>query len=196
MKCLVVITHPLQKSLCGYLAEKTVNKLADNKHDIDVLDLYEQNFSPALTETERESYYRAYDSSAVDEHAKRLQEAEAIVLLFPTWWFGFPAMLKGWFDRVWGPGIAYDHASNFGPITPRLSNLKQVLVVTTLGSPWWVDRLVMRQPVKRTLKAALLGACAKKCNLDFLSLYNCEELNDNDIKIFTNKIIKTLDKWR
>ena len=80
------------------------------------------------------------------------------MLLFPTWWFGFPAMLKGWFDRVWGPGIAYDHASDLGPIKPRLNNLKKVLVVTTLGSPWWVDRLVMWQPVKRVMKMALLDS--------------------------------------
>ncbi|HBE93653.1 MAG TPA: hypothetical protein DDW55_14480 [Gammaproteobacteria bacterium] len=81
-------------------------------------------------------------------------------------------MLKGWYDRVWGPGIAYDHASDYGPIKPRLDNLREVLVVTTLGSPWWVDCLVFWQPVKRITKLALLGACTKKSKLQFLSLYN------------------------
>ena len=84
----------------------------------------------------------------------RLKEAEALVLLFPNWWFGFPAMLKGWFDRVWGPGIAYDHASDFGPIIPRLDNLKRVLAITTMEAPRWVDRLVMWQPVKRILETS------------------------------------------
>lgn len=122
-------------------------------HEVTVEDLYAEKFEPALTVVERESYYSgSYESSNVAEQSGRLQEAQALILLFPTWWFGFPAMLKGWFDRVWGPGIAYDHASDFGPIKPRLDNLRKVLVVTTLGSPWWVDRLVMWQPVKRIMK--------------------------------------------
>ena len=141
-------------------------------------------------------YGDSYESSNVAEQVSRLKEAEALILLFPTWWFGFPAMLKGWFDRVWGPGIAYDHASDFGPIKPRLDNLRKVLVVTTLGAPWWVDRLVMWQPVKRIMKLALLGACAKKSKLQFLSLYNSEKLNEQRISAFKNKIEKALATWR
>lgn len=105
-------------------------------HGVTTEDLYAVKFEPALTAAERESYYGdSYESSNVTEQANRLKEAEALILLFPTWWFGFPAMLKGWFDRVWGPGIAFDHASDYGPIMPRLENLRKVLVVTSLGSP-------------------------------------------------------------
>jgi putative NADPH-quinone reductase len=123
---------------------------------------------------------------------ERLKQAEALVLLFPTWWFGFPAMLKGWFDRVWGPGVAYDHADDFGPIKPRLDNLKTVLVITTLGAPWWVDRFIMRQPVKRIVRVALLGACARKSTLKYLSLYNCEKLNEEQVAKFKQKIDRVL----
>lgn len=166
-------------------------------HEVTTEDLYAEKFEPALTAAERESYYdNSYELSNVAEQVSRLKEAEALILLFPTWWFGFPAMLKGWFDRVWGPGIAYDHASNFGPIKPRLENLSKVLVVTTLGSPWWVDRLVMWQPVKRIMKFALLGACTKKSKLQFLSLYNSEKLNEKKIAAFKNKIEKELATWR
>lgn len=145
MKCLIVTTHPLNNSLCKLLGKHVENKLTQNGHEVIIEDLYAENFEPALTVQERKSYYgEIYDSSKIVEQVSRLQDTETLVLLFPTWWFGFPAMLKGWFDRVWGPGIAYDHASDLGPIKPRLNNLKKVLVVTTLGSPWWVDRLVQR----------------------------------------------------
>ena len=197
MKCLIVTTHPLNDSLCKLLGKQVKNKLVQMGHEVTIEDLYAENFEPALTAPERKSYYgESYDSSNIAEQVSRLQDAEALVLLFPTWWFGFPAMLKGWFDRVWGPGIAYDHASDFGPIKPRLDNLRRVLVVTTLGSPWWVDRLIMWQPVKRIMKFALLGACTKKSKLQFLSLYNSEKLNEQRIVAFKNKIEKTLATWR
>lgn len=103
MKCLVVTTHPLSESLCKHLAEHAVRRLKAMQHDVVVEDLYAEKFDPVLTEGERESYYSvSYDASKIAGEVKRLQEAEALVLLFPTWWFSFPAMLKGWFDRVWG----------------------------------------------------------------------------------------------
>ncbi len=196
MKYLVVTTHPLSNSLCKLLTEHVVTKLTAMKHEVVVEDLYAEKFEPVLTAVERESYYSgSYDSSNTSEQVERLQEAEALVLLFPTWWFSFPAMLKGWFDRVWVPGIAYDHASDLGPIKPRLDNLRKVLVVTTLGAPWWVDRLIMWQPVKRVVKVALLGACAKKSTLKYLSLYNSEKLNEQSIARFKCKIDKALNDW-
>jgi putative NADPH-quinone reductase len=195
MKCLVVTSHPLSDSLCKHLTEHSVNQLIKEGHQVTVKDLYAENFEPVLSPEERESYYRDnYDSSKITEDVNQLLEAEALVLLFPTWWFGFPAILKGWFDRVWGPGIAYDHASDFGPIKPRLNNLKRVLVITTLGSPWWVDRLVMWQPVKRSIKIALLGTCTQNSKLQYLSLYKSEQLNDQKVTNFKNRINKAINK--
>ena len=197
MNCLIVTTHPLDESLCKLLSKHIENKLVKTGHDVSVEDLYADKFEPVLTAKERESYYKeSYDSSNVTLQVVRLQKAEALILIFPTWWFGFPAMLKGWFDRVWAPGIAYDHASDYGPITPRLENLKKVLVVTTLGSSWWVDRLIMRQPVKRIIKMALLGTCTKKGKLQFLSLYNSEKLNEKKIEVFKERIDKSLSSWK
>lgn len=99
-------------------------------------DLCGNGFGAALTAAERASYYQPrYDAAAVRVEADRLLAAEGLVLCFPTWWFGFPAVLKGWFDRAWGPGIAYDRASDLGPIRPRLHGLRRVLAVTSLGSP-------------------------------------------------------------
>jgi NAD(P)H dehydrogenase (quinone) len=196
MKCLIVTAHPLNNSLCKQLSTQVEKRLKQMGHEVILDDLYTGQFDPVLTAQERASYYAEnYDFSNISEQVERLQQAEAIVLLFPTWWFGFPAILKGWFDRVWGPGVAYDHASDFGPIKPRLDNLQKVLVITTLGSPWWVDRLVMWNPVKRIMKIALLGACANRSKLQFLSLYNSEKLDEGRINVFKKKIDKALNSW-
>ena len=102
---------------------------------------------------------------------------------------------KGGSIECGGPGIAYDHATDYGPIKPRLINLRRTLVVTTLGSPWWVDRLIMWQPVKRIVKVALLGACARKSKLQYLSLYNSENLSEKSITTFESRIDHALEKW-
>jgi len=197
MKCLIVTTHPLNDSLCKLLSKHVEEKLKNQGHEVVVEDLYSEGFESALTAVERESYYvDSYELSGVSEQVKRLKEAEALILLFPTWWFGFPAMLKGWFDRVWGPGVAYDHASDLGSIKPLLNNLEKVLVITSLGSPWWVDKLIMRQPVKRVIKTAILGTCAKNSKLKFLSLYKCEKLSKQQISRFKQRIDKALDSWQ
>ena len=197
MKYLLVTTHPLSNSLCKSLTARIVSKLKVLGHDVTIEDLYAQDFQAALTVEERQSYYtEAYDSSNIADYVIRLKQSDALVLVFPTWWFGFPALLKGWFDRVWGPGIAYDHASDLGLIKPRLDKLKKVLVVTTLGSPWWVDKLLMRQPVKRIVKTALLGTCAPKSQLTFLTLYKSEKLEMKQIRDFSNKVERALDNWR
>jgi putative NADPH-quinone reductase len=170
--------------------------LTQQGHEVIIEDLYGDSFNPVLSENERATYYsKHYDSSDIQEQVERLVNAQALVLLFPTWWFGFPAMLKGWFDRVWGPGAAYEHADDYGPIEPKLENLQRVLAITSMGSPWWIDRLVMWRPVKRVLKLALMGACSKGSKLQFLTLYNSEKLDEQQIKAFQDRIDKVLISW-
>lgn len=196
MRCLVVVAHPIADSLCHSLAQSVIQVLIEAGHEVEVEDLYLSEFSPSITVRERQTYYvRPFDFSSVQTQVERLLSAEALVLVFPTWWFGFPAILKGWFDRVWAPGIAYDHATDLGPIKPRLHNLRRALAVTSLGSPWWVDRLLLWQPVKRVLKTALLGTCASACRFEMLSLYKAERLSAREVEIFGTRIQKVLAKW-
>jgi putative NADPH-quinone reductase len=196
MKCLVVVAHPLSDSLCATMARVAIATLTAAGHEVQVEALYQSEFSPALTVAERQTYYgQPFESAAVKAQAERLLWAEGLVLVFPTWWFGFPAILKGWFDRVWAPGIAYDHASDLGPITPRLHKLRRALAITSLGSPWWVDWLLLRQPVRRVLKTALLGTCAPACRLEMLSLYQAERLGEAQVGKFRGRIGRVLDKW-
>ena len=196
MKCLVVVAHPIADSACHAMARAAIEALANAGHEVQVEDLYQTGFSPALTVGERRSYYGpAFDAATVQPQVARLLAADALVLVFPTWWFGFPAILKGWFDRVWAPGIAYDHASDFGPIKPRLLNLRKALAITSLGSPWWVDRLLLWQPVRRVLKTALLGTCAPQCRFEMLSLYQAENLAPGEIRLFCSRIQRVLGQW-
>jgi putative NADPH-quinone reductase len=196
MKCLVVVAHPLGDSLCTATAVKVVATLRECGHEVEVENLYESGFAPALTPAERRSYYRPpFDDGAVRGEADRLLAAQGLVLVFPTWWFGLPAMLKGWFDRVWAPGIAYDHADDLGPIRPRLHGLRKAMAITSLGAPWWADRLVMGRPVRRQLKTALLGTCAPRCDFEMFSLYRAEKLAVEEVERFRHRIERALRRW-
>ena len=100
-----------------------------------------------------------------------------------------PALLKGWFDRVWAPGVAFNQPDKVGGrITPKLDGLRQCLVITTLGSPWWVDRLVVRRPLRRILKRVLIGACAPAARFEMLSVYSARGLDQQRLDRFLGKI--------
>lgn len=193
--CLVVTCHPLADSLCQHLADRVIEQLERAECRITRLDLYQSGFSPVLKAEERSSYYDAdYDWPAVKRETEALKAAETLVLVFPTWWFGYPAMLKGWFDRVWAPGVAFEHDLDRGAIKPLLSGLGRCLAITTTGSPWWVDRLIMRQPVRKHLKRAVLGACAPNAKLHMLTLHGTEVLRGNRLNAFKLKIDKEVKR--
>jgi NAD(P)H dehydrogenase (quinone) len=92
--------------------------------------------------------------------------------------------------------VAYDHASDLGAIKPRLKNLKHVLVITSLGSPWWVDKFIMRQPVKRILKTAILGTCAPQAKFEMLSIYSSEKLASTQVERFQKRMTDKLSAWK
>lgn len=194
MRCLIITAHPLDRSLCQALASAALDTLNEAKHAVRHVDLYRSGFSPVLTPAERASYYSAFDASAIAEEIDDLLWAEAIILVFPTWWFGFPAILKGWFDRVWAPGIAYDHAADLGTIQPRLHDLRRMIAITTLGSPAWVDWLILRRPVRRVLKSAILGTCAPRATLSFVSFYRAERLSPRNVDAAINRIRSVLQQ--
>ena len=192
MRALVVLAHPLSDSLCAHLAHEAIDALRARGATVDVLDLYAEQFQPALTASERRLHYATPEPGAdIVALQQRLAAAEVLVLVFPTWWFSMPAILKGWFDRVWAPKFAFEHAT---PIKPLLTGLKSCLVVTTLGSPWWIDRLVMRQPVKRVLKTGLVFACAPHARFNMLSFHAAETADAGQVEGFLGRMRKAIGR--
>lgn len=178
MRLLLILAHPLWDSYTAKVASTARESLVASGHEVDWLDLYQEDFDPRLTDAERASYFaESYDGSAVAPLIARLQAAEGIVLVFPQWWFGFPAILKGYFDRVFAPGVAFAHGKA-GGILPRLTNIRLVYALTTTGSPWWMVRLVLGDPVRRVLKRGLASMCAKGVDVRMLSLHDMDRIGD------------------
>lgn len=175
-RCLIVTAHPLPRSLTARLAATVEAEARAKGWEVTRRDLYD-GFDPVLTAEERAGYYAAPAGTLPDEK-RALTEAQVLVLVFPTWWFGFPAILKGWLDRVWTPGVAFDHSPGFGPMLLRLRDLREVLAVTTMGSPRWIDWLVLRQPVRRILRLAILKPCAPQARLTWRVLHSAEQVEE------------------
>src|SRR3954469_19002852 len=120
MKLLLILAHPIEDSFNKAVAKTARNALLAKGHEVDWLDLYAEDFDPRLTKPERASYFTdPYDASVVAPLIARLRAADGLVLVFPQWWFGFPAILKGYFDHVFAPGVAFAH-SDSGGIVPGL----------------------------------------------------------------------------
>lgn len=192
MRALVVLAHPLSDSLCAHLARDAMATLTARGAEVDVLDLYAEGFEPALTAAERRLHYATPEPGAdIVALQQRLAAADTLVLVFPTWWFSLPAILKGWFDRVWAPKFAFEQGT---PIKPLLTGLKSCLVVTTLGSPWWIDRIVMGQPVKRVLKTGLVFACAPQAKFQMLSFHQAETADAAQVDGFVERLRKAIGR--
>jgi len=187
-RCLIVLAHPLGESLCARLAGVAEAEARALGWQVTVRDLYAAGFDPRLSAGERASYYDGFQGGAVTAEQAELVAAEVLIVVFPTWWFGFPAILKGWFDRVWAPGTAFDHAPDLGAMRPRLQGLRAVLAVTTLGSPGWVDWLVLRRPLRRVLRWAIVAPCAPRAKVGWRALYRAETVPPARLERFEAKL--------
>lgn len=109
MNVLVVFCHPRRDSLTGAILDAFTSGLAEAGHAVEVADLHAEGFDPVMPLADEPDWNdgdKRYSPAVLAEQA-RIARNDAVVLLFPVWWWSMPAMLKGWIDRVWNNGWAY-----------------------------------------------------------------------------------------
>lgn len=151
MNVLIVFAHPEPKSLNGKLKDLAVEILIANGHDVKVSDLYGMNFKAVLDQQDfskradpdrfvpmAEQYNAVKTGNVADDVAAEMDKvswADLIIFQFPIWWTSFPAILKGWIDRVFYNGFAFDAAEG-KMYNEGLLKGKKVLLSFTTGAPW------------------------------------------------------------
>ncbi len=193
MRVLMIYVHPRDDSLCAALRDAARAALQGAGHEVEVRDLYAEGFRPELTACERERYHDlAANTLGIEDHVASLRRAEALLLVYPTWWYGMPAMLKGWFDRIWSPGIAFRLGQ--GAIEPMLTNIRKIGVVTSYGSPSWllwyigrIDRKLVGRGIRRL--------CAKDCRVEWLSLTRMDQRSRVECETFVDRVKARLSRW-
>jgi NAD(P)H dehydrogenase (quinone) len=194
LKTLVVYCHPNPDSLSGALYAAAAEALRASGHDLRCFDLYAENFQPVLSREEREAYLPnpGLIEARVQPHVDALKWCEHLVFVFPIWFYGPPAMLKGWLDRVWLPGVAFLPPPKKGATAvPGLRHITHLTVITHGGSPWWWLKLI-GDPARRLFTRGLRAIMAKNCRTTWLQLHNMNNVSRAECEAFIAKVQTTL----
>lgn len=177
MKALVVYCHPDPDSYTAAVRSAVIGQLEHNGAEIRLIDLYGEGFNPLLSQAEWRGYENTdNNASGVEEHAAAVQWCDTLIFVYPTWWYGHPAMLKGWLDRVLLPGVAF-HMPADGNITPGLHNIRCLAVFTTCGASWWLTRFV-GSPGRKILIRGIGLLCHPRARKIFSAHYLMDSSTD------------------
>lgn len=189
-RAFVLYAHPCEESFGGALHREALNALALKGWDVDDCDLYAENFNPVLSADERRAYHdKVTNSAPVQHYVDRLRAADALILSFPVWNFGYPAILKGFFDRVFLPGVSFKLVD--GQVAPNLTNIRKVAAVTTYGGTR-LRALVAGDPPRKAVTRNL-RFLTRAQKVQYLALYDMNRAADAQRKAFLDKVRKNLE---
>ena len=194
MRLLLVFCHPDPASYGAALRDTTLTALQAAGHELRQIDLYAECFDPVFSAAERGSYLSdtASNIAGVAAHVDALRWAEGWVVIYPTWFYGAPAMLKGWLERVWLPGVSFRIATaKERTIGGELKNIRLFVGITTSGSPWWWLK-VIGDPGRSLFMKGLRPLYAKGCKMKWLQLYNMNHVTQAEREAYLQRISREL----
>ncbi|MFY8106074.1 MAG: NAD(P)H-dependent oxidoreductase [Elstera sp.] len=158
-RLLIVTAHPDPHSFTRALTERMAVAGRSAGAEVDLCDLYREDFDPRLTISEAKGL--PTDDPAVQAHIARLVAADGLIIVHPNWWGGPPALMKGWIDRVFAPGAAYDFEKKIdeGGTPIPLLKTRAALVVNTSNTAADREQAVFGDPLERMWRDCLLSYC-------------------------------------
>ena len=190
MRILVVFAHPCEDSFSASLHRQVVAALTASGHEVDDCNLYAERFDPVLSREERQGYHEVPSNQrGVQDYVDRLQRAEGLVLVFPVWNYGFPAILKGFLDRVFLPGVSFDLVD--GTVRGRLHKVRLLVAVTTDGGGA-LRAVLVGDPPRRLVKRVIRAAVHPLARCRYLALYDLNRATPAQREAFMRKVGVTL----
>lgn len=157
-RILMILGNPKRDSLCHALGEAYAQGARSKGHVVRQLKLGELQFDPIL----RDGYNQSQNLEPDLLEAQRLIHwAEHLVFVYPVWWGGVPALLKGFFDRVFLPGFAFKYR-NRSQLWDKLLSGRSADLLVTLDTPPWYFRWIYGAPAHRQMTRTILGFCGIK----------------------------------
>jgi len=132
LKYLILYAHPNPKSFNHAICETVHAELNRSGATVSVRDLYSMNFNPVLSADDLAGMMQGQLQPEVKAEQEHISSADVIIVIYPLWWAGMPAILKGYIDRIFTDGFAYRIA---GTDLEGLLKNKRVLLITTTGAP-------------------------------------------------------------
>jgi putative NADPH-quinone reductase len=194
MRVLVLYAHPVETSFGAALHSRLVATLRARGHAIDDCDLYAEGFDPVMSRQDRLDYQDvAANRARVEPYVERVLRAEALVLSFPVWNMGFPAILKGFLDRVFLPGVSFEIHEN-GDYSPGLNNIKRLGAVCTYGGARW-RTVLMGDPPRRVVKRSMRANIAPGAPCDYLAHYDMNHTTPERRAAFLKEVEARFRRW-
>jgi NAD(P)H dehydrogenase (quinone) len=170
MRVLVIYAHTAETSFVAAPHRSVKETLASHGHEIDDLDLYADRFDPVMP---HETYVRYVDvntnTKGIESYVAQLRAADAMVLVFPIWFDGLPAILQGYFQRVFLPGVAIT-IDEHGAFHPNLQRIRRLAAVCTYGESQ--KALAAKgDPPRRFIRKNIGRLIAPNGHIDFLGHY-------------------------
>jgi NAD(P)H dehydrogenase (quinone) len=194
MRVLVVYAHPLETSFNAALHAQVLATLNTRGHEVDDCDLYAESFDPLLTREDIIVYSDIHaNRHRVASYVDRLLAANALVLIYPVWNEGFPAILKGFLDRVFLPGVSFVKARD-GTVGPALLNINKLGAVCTYGAGH-LATMVMGDPPRRVVKRLLRAMTGHHVRCDYLALYDMNRTTPGRRASFQDRVVRVFESW-
>ncbi len=196
MRLLFVHAHPVPESLNTALCTAAVEAARTKGHEVRLIDLHAEGFNPVMSTDERRGYGENVPIPAdLVPHVQALQSAEGLILVYPTWWYAQPAILKGWMDRVWRPGIAFTLHEEGQRLRAGLTNIRLIGVITTFGSPWWFWTFLIGAPGRKIVLRGLRFCTNKRTRTFWLGLHAIDDQTEVSRKRFIDKVRDRIQRF-
>lgn len=195
MRALVVYCHPDGASFNAAIRDLVLDKLRRAGAEVRLLDLYARGFSPALTQGEWQGYLQCPGNmEPVAEDVAALRWCNTLIFVYPTWWYGLPAMLKGWLDRVLLPDVAFLMPDGVNKtIRPGLRHITRLGVFTTGGASRLLT-MIVGAPGKRTLMRGLGLLCHPRKRTAFAMHYLMDSSTPESRARHLARVARQMDK--
>ena len=156
MNALIIYSHPNTKSFNYAILGQVKQGLKDGGHTFEVIDLYADSFNPVLVYNESSKRSELMNDVETAHYRELIKQADELIFIYPIWWYGMPAILKGFIDRVFVSGFAY---TSGGKAPKGMLSNKSAWVIYTIDSPTWFVKLFRKNIEWKTMKDAILNYC-------------------------------------
>lgn len=195
MRALVVFCHPRPDSFNAAVRDLVMSKLRAADAEVRLNDLYAREFRPVLTGEEWQGYLDCpKNTQCVANDVEDMRWCDTLIFVYPTWWYGLPAMLKGWLDRVLLPDVAFlmPDAQN-KTIRPALHHVSRLGVFTTCGASWLMTQVV-GAPGKRTLTRGVGFLCKPGKRTAFAAHYKMDSSTPESRARHLARVARQMDR--
>ena len=194
MRILVVFAHPLETSFVSALHARIVETLRKGGHVVDDLDLHAENFDPVMSRDQMRAYVDTKaNTREVEAYVQRLGAAEALVLVFPVWFDGLPAIMQGYFQRVFLPGVAV-RIDEAGLFHPSLHHIRRMAAVSAYGEGRR-DVAAKGDPPRRFVRDNIRALIDPKGRFEYLALYDMNFTAAPRRAAFMKRVTQAFEAW-